>query len=107
MLGIQKILDDNYAFSPSGIYYAPPEGNHQSYIDFIKQLPLSADPEIYGLHANADITKDQKEVDLMLASILGTFGSSASGGGGGMSRDQILEEVSNDISNRVAPEFDM
>lgn len=107
LFGAQKIFDEDYKFSPSGIYYAPPEGTYQSYTDFIKQLPFSALPEIYGLHANADITKDQKEVDLMLGSILSTIGSSSGGGGAGQTRDSLLEEVADDISNRVAPEFDM
>lgn len=68
------ILDDDYRFSPSGTYYAPPDSDYHSQIEFIKQLPLTTTPEIFGLHANADITKDQQETDLMLHSILLTQG---------------------------------
>ena len=30
-----KVLDDDYKFSESGIYYAPPEGNLHSYVEYI------------------------------------------------------------------------
>ena len=68
------IFDPGYQFSPSGLYQAPPEGDYQSYLEYIKALPLSADPEVFGLHANADISKDQQEADLMLASCLAMQG---------------------------------
>lgn len=68
------IFDPDYKFSPSGLYGAPPDGDYPAYLDFIKALPLSADPEVFGLHGNADITKDQQEADLMLTSCLAMQG---------------------------------
>lgn len=68
-----SILDDDYRFSPSGTYYAPPDGKFQDYIDFIKEFPLQAKPECFGLHENADITKDQQESNLLLHSVQATM----------------------------------
>ena len=48
-------------FSDSGTYYAPVKGEYDSYLDYIRNLPLIPHPEVFGLHENADITKDQKE----------------------------------------------
>lgn len=31
--------DDNYKFSPSGIYYAPTNREYEGYLDYIKSLP--------------------------------------------------------------------
>ena len=31
----EKVLDDDYKFSPSGMYFAPPEGNLESYKEYI------------------------------------------------------------------------
>ena len=68
------IFDPGYQFSPSGLYRPPPDGDYQTYLEYIKALPLSADPEVFGLHGNADITKDQQEADLMLTSCLAMQG---------------------------------
>lgn len=50
-----------FRFSDSGTYYAPVKGDYESYVDYIRDLPLIPHPEVFGLHENADITKDQKE----------------------------------------------
>ena len=46
---------------------------------------------MFGLHANADITKDQQETDLLLDSILLTQGNASAGGG--KSKEETLAEV--------------
>ena len=55
------IENDTYKFSSSGIYYAPSHGEFQSYVDYIRSLPITPHPEVFGLHENADITKDNQE----------------------------------------------
>ena len=59
------VEDDDYKFSDSGLYFAPKEGNYQSYIDAIRSLPLIPSPEVFGLHENADITKDNQETNMV------------------------------------------
>lgn len=36
-------------------YVIPPEGNRDNYLQFIEELPLVNTPEVFGLHANAEI----------------------------------------------------
>jgi|SRR6218665_1109381 len=38
--------DDNYKFSPSGDYFAPPFGSYESYVDYIRRLPMIPHPEV-------------------------------------------------------------
>ena len=75
------ILNDKHKLSPSGKYMVPPQGSHKSYLDAIYAIPLITSPEVFGLHENATITKDLKETDEMLGSLMLT--QSSEGGGGG------------------------
>lgn len=62
--------DENYKFSPSGIYYAPSHREFDGYMDYIKTLPTFPDPEAYGFHENAAISKNQNAVNGALDTML-------------------------------------
>ena len=51
-------LKKGFRLSESGTYVIPEEGSHESYLDYIATLPILPLPEAFGLHENADITKD-------------------------------------------------
>jgi dynein heavy chain len=97
------VTDDNYKFSPSGIYYAPPKGDFESYKAYIQSLPQIPHPEIFGMHANADISKDQKETNELFDSILLTLPRQASGVG--KSPNEIVDEMCESILDKVADVF--
>lgn len=50
-----------YSFSPSGDYVMPRSMEYNAVLEHIRAFPLIAKPEVFGLHENADITKDNKE----------------------------------------------
>ena len=66
------ILEPAYSFSESGEYFVPADdsGSYAAYVEHIRSLPMLAKPEVFGLHANADITKDQNETLQLFRSIL-------------------------------------
>lgn len=68
----EKIFDDDYKFSPSGIYFAPKFGSYNQYIDYAKSLPAYPAPEVFGLHENAAITKNLNETADTLTAIMQT-----------------------------------
>lgn len=73
--------DDDYKFSPSGLYYAPKHTDYQGYLDYINSLPNFPEPECFGFHENAAVTKNQNETNNALETIL--ICKSSAGGGGG------------------------
>jgi dynein heavy chain len=102
---IDIVEDDNYKLSPSGVYYAPVDGEYQSYIAYIKSLPLIPNPEVFGLHENADITKDNQETDQLFDGILLTLPRQTSGGG--KSAQEVIDELAADILSKLPPNFDL
>jgi dynein heavy chain len=88
-----EILSDNYRFSPSGIYYAPPLNNLDGYIEYIRQLPINQMPEAFGLHANANLVAAIGEAMRNLQTAC-SMQPKSGGNSGGRSTDDILMETS-------------
>lgn len=93
-----------YKFSPSGLYYAPDTTNYQGSLDYINTLPLISNPEVFGLHDNANITKDLKETNLFLESFMSTQSRDSSAGGKSM--DETIDEVASNILEALSEDFD-
>lgn len=98
------INNEDYKFSPSGNYFAPKEGEYETYIDYSRSLPLITHPEVFGMHANADISKDQQETNLLFNSILLT--QSRASAKGGKSEDEVVYSVAADILEKLPQNFD-
>lgn len=99
------ILKDKYKFSPSGMYMMPQNTSYSGVIEYIKDLPLEAKPEVFCLHENADITKNQLETDSFLGAILITQGKMESGGA--KSNEQIISEVAASMFARMPEPIDL
>lgn len=101
-----QIHTPGYALSASGLYVVPPEGPYQSYVDYIKQFPLQGAPELFGLHANADISKEQSQTSALFSAILLTEAGST-GGGKEASRQRVLSELAEDILGKLPARFNI
>uniref|UniRef100_A0A8C4YFP6 Uncharacterized protein n=1 Tax=Gopherus evgoodei TaxID=1825980 RepID=A0A8C4YFP6_9SAUR len=100
------IENPRFTFSPSGNYYAPPKGTYEDYIEFIKNLPFSQQPEVFGLHENVDISKDLQQTKVLFESLILTQGGGTQRGssGGG---DSTLYEIADDILIKLPNDFDI
>uniref|UniRef100_A0AAX7UY72 Dynein axonemal heavy chain 12 n=1 Tax=Astatotilapia calliptera TaxID=8154 RepID=A0AAX7UY72_ASTCA len=94
-----------YPFSPSGDYCAPPKSSYQDYILFIKELPFSQHPEVFGMHENVDISKDLQQTKLLFDSLILTQGGGSEGGTHSES-DNMLYDIANDILTKLPANFD-
>jgi dynein heavy chain len=65
-----EIMQDGYKLSKLDIYYAPPEGTLQEALNYVSSLPLDEDPEVFGLHTNANIAFELKTVNYFMDTVL-------------------------------------
>lgn len=99
------IAEPKYKFSTSGVYYAPQKGTYEDYVEFIKELPPTQLPEVFGMHDNVDITRELHETQQLFDSVLLTLGQ----GDGGMSgqTDETLFEIATDILAKLPNDFNI
>lgn len=64
-----------------------------------QSLPLTAAPEVFGLHDNASITRAQSDTVQLLKSVLLT--ESSGGGSGGSDKETTINNVAADILSKV------
>merc|ERR1712166_606628 len=114
MYFVPELLDDDYKLSPSGTYWAPPEGSLQQVRDYIDTLPLIDTPDTFGLNDNADITYQQKLTNESFETII-ILGGGGGGGGGGNdddNTDQVVTDMAIAMEERLTAtlprhEFDL
>lgn len=64
-------------------------------------------PEVFGLHDNADITKDINETNAMLAALLATGGSAGGSGGADLATEDRVRGVVRDCLRKLPDNFDI
>uniref|UniRef100_A0A8C9Y7F2 Dynein axonemal heavy chain 6 n=1 Tax=Sander lucioperca TaxID=283035 RepID=A0A8C9Y7F2_SANLU len=62
-----KTLEPAYTFSSSGIYYAPEADELEQYKKYIESLPIIDDPEVFGMHENANLAFQTSLITLQKA----------------------------------------
>ena len=82
----------DFSFSSSGKYYCPEPGNKDEYINYIKSLPYTTSPEVFGLHDNAEIVTAQTEGASLLQTMMNMQPRESSGKGGD-SNSGIMELI--------------
>ncbi|XP_030626002.1 dynein heavy chain 3, axonemal [Chanos chanos] len=101
----ELIQQDRYRVCEGDAYYVPPHGPYQSYVDYIRNLPISAEPAVFGLHSNADITKDNQETNQLLEGVLLTLPRQT--GGGARSPQEVVDTLAEDILSKLPDDFNM
>lgn len=100
-----KLFQPNFSFNSIPEYPLPPLSNYDQYLTSIEKIPLNPTPQIFGLHPNAQITKDINETNELYTSLLLAFG----GKGGQRSEDteSSLAKISQEILEKIPKRFDL
>jgi len=102
-----KVLEDSYAFTVSGTYFAPPEGPLESHREYIRGLPASEAPEVFGMHPNANISYQKQESAKLLDTALSIQPRVGGGASGGKSSDEIVAEMAAGLEADLPAEMDI
>ena len=87
-------------------YSVPDTGPRNVYVGAIEALPLVQTPEVFGLHPNADISYYSSSTKALWSNLVemqprtGTSGT-------GMSREEYIGNVANDVRDRIPDPFDL
>eukprot|EP00998_Keelungia_sp_KM082_P011718 NODE_7_length_4287_cov_44.299519_g6_i0.p1 GENE.NODE_7_length_4287_cov_44.299519_g6_i0~~NODE_7_length_4287_cov_44.299519_g6_i0.p1 ORF type:complete len:1396 (-),score=498.52 NODE_7_length_4287_cov_44.299519_g6_i0:98-3715(-) len=103
-----EALGEKYSFAEGPEYLAPRDGTYDSYVEYIKSLPVKQKPDIFGLHANADITKDERDARMLLEAALSTQPRTASGSGDAeeKAKNSVLQ-VAKELQDKLRGQFDV
>jgi len=95
----------DYKFSNSGMYYCPVATTQDEFLAYLKTLPITPSPEIFGLHENCELTCAESEAMQLLEDIMST--TPRTSGGGGKSADEVMDEMADDIEKQTPEPFNL
>lgn len=102
----EGVMADDYKFDVSGTYYSTgfdEEHPHKSYMEYIDKLPINADPDVFGMHDNANIACAYNETMEIFTTIMDMEASG--GGGGGAGFEGIVMHTAKAILGGLPPTF--
>ena len=70
------------------------------YKNYIESLPLTDEPEIFGMHENANLAFSRNETATVVGTIL-DLQPLASGGSGGQSTDDVVKDMAEAILAKI------
>ena len=79
----------------------PPHPSPSPVLQAIEELPGQESPEIFGLHPNADLTFRTLQVQAAVQIIMDTR-PKGGGSGGGLSREEVVDRICEDLLSKVA-----
>lgn len=101
-----EVLVAGHVFDSSNTYVQqnPEEKVYVDYISYLRSLPINDTPDVFGLHDNADISFANNETFFLLNTLLTLQPRS---GGGGISREDVVEELAKEIIAQLPQQFNM
>ncbi|VVC96958.1 unnamed protein product [Leptidea sinapis] len=98
-------LEEDYTYSSSGIYYCPRSDKLEQFRDYIESLPGIEQPDVFGMHENANIAFENKESSTLIQTIVDVQPRSG-GSGGGDTPEQIVWRICDQTRTTVPNKID-
>jgi dynein heavy chain len=88
-----NVLTPEFKFSNSGVYHIPKDLRLNKVKEYVNTLPIADEPEIFGMHENANITFQNQESASILEIALSIQPREKGSTGTGKSSDQLADEM--------------
>uniref|UniRef100_A0A2K5CY33 Dynein axonemal heavy chain 8 n=1 Tax=Aotus nancymaae TaxID=37293 RepID=A0A2K5CY33_AOTNA len=98
----EKMFEPSFCFYTG--YKIPVCKTLDQYFEYIQSLPSLDNPEVFGLHPNADITYQSNTASAVLETIT-NIQPKESGGGVGETRETIVYRLSEDMLSKLPPDY--
>ncbi|XP_031820772.1 dynein heavy chain 8, axonemal isoform X3 [Sarcophilus harrisii] len=98
----EKMFEPTFCFYTG--YKIPVCKNLEQYFEYIQLLPSMDNPEVFGLHPNADITYQSNTASAVLETIT-NIQPKESGGGAGETREAIVYRLAEDMLSKLPPDY--
>ncbi|CAO2608635.1 Dynein axonemal heavy chain 8 [Lemmus lemmus] len=98
----EKMFEPSFCFYTG--YKIPVCKTLDQYFEYIQSLPSLDNPEVFGLHPNADITYQSNTASAVLETIT-NIQPKESGGGMGETREAIVYRLSEDMLSKLPPDY--
>ena len=92
---------DNYKFAASEDYIIPETPLLNEIFDYVENMPLRDDPEIFGMNENANIACQKQDSDFLLKTVLSLQPATRSSSGSEKGPDQIVSESCDKIKKQM------
>lgn len=102
-----NILQDYYTFSTSGIYFAPPKASIDTYVQYVRQLPISQTSDLFGLDENAEIAMNLTEAQHFLENAVDCCYPWDLRVLTSVNHDELLVQQASVILEHLPPQFDV
>jgi dynein heavy chain len=96
----ERILNENYKYSASGIYKCPDSKFLNDFKQYVSTLPYKEETEVFGMHENANIVYETNEANFFLQTIFESQNKSSKDATGS-ANDQIVLNMIDKIKSNV------
>lgn len=104
IFGTVRIVEPAYQYSSSGVYRCPDGTTVEAFKEYAQQLPFNDEPEIFGMHENANLVFQTKETQFFVDTIMA--GQPRAGGGdGGSQSDDVVMAMIGKIGAALTPQI--